>query len=149
MYTNILAATDGSDIAVKAVDQAIGLATTLGAKLTLVTIVAQTPAFAGPEIGWTIPSSVYEEIGKANDERSQAVLAAAADKARAAGIEPQTRKLKNVDIHHGILDAAKEVGADLVVMGSHGHRGLNRLILGSEASKVLSLAEIPVLIVKP
>jgi nucleotide-binding universal stress UspA family protein len=149
MYTNILAATDGSDIANEALQHAASLAKTLGARLTLVSVTPQTPAFAGPEIGWSIPASVYDEIRKANRERSQGILRAAVDKLRATGVEAATRIVEEAEPHDGILEAAGEIGADLIVMGSHGYRGLNRLILGSAASKVLSLAHVPVLIVKP
>lgn len=149
MYKNILVATDGSDIAGEALSQAANLAKTLGAKVTVVTVSPPPPALAGPEMGWSIPSSVYDEIRKGNRERSKVILDTAVAKARALGIEAATRSVEDAEPHDGIIDAANEVGADLIVMGSHGYRGLNRLILGSEASKVLSLAHVPVLIVKP
>jgi nucleotide-binding universal stress UspA family protein len=68
--------------------------------------------------------------------------------AEAAGPGARTETVESLDAYEGILEAAKTTGADLIVMGSHSRNPLSRLILGSQASKVVSLSEVPVLIVK-
>lgn len=146
MFKSILVATDGTDIAAKAVDHAAFLARTLGAKLTIVTVTEQAPTFATAELGWSVPATVFEDIRKANFEASRKILDRAA---KAAGMPAETRHVENQSPFQGILLAADGAVADLIVVGSHGHRGLERLILGSQAQKVLSLATVPVLVVKP
>lgn len=146
MYQNVIAATDGTEVATKAVEHAAYLARTLGARLTLVTVTEQAPSFAAPEIGWSVPRSVFDDIRKANRDKSRAILDAAS---KASGLAAGTMHVEDQAPFQGILDAADKAGADLIVVGSHGHRGLERLILGSQAAKVLSLAKVPVLVVKP
>ncbi len=146
MYTSILAATDGTDVAANAARHAAYLARTLGARLTFVTVTEQAPTIAAPEIGWSVPHSVFDEIRKARVESSRATLDAAV---KASGLPAKSLHVENHSPFEGILIAAEEVGADLIVLGSHGHRGLERLILGSQAQKVLTLSKVPVLVVKP
>lgn len=146
MYNHIIAATDGTDVAAKAVEHAANLARKLGARLTLVTVTEQAPTFAAPEIGWSVPQSVFDDIRRANADKSRAILEAAV---KATGLAAGTVHVEEQAPFQGILDAAEKVGADLIVVGSHGHRGLERLILGSQAAKVLSLAKVPVLVIKP
>jgi nucleotide-binding universal stress UspA family protein len=146
VYDNIIAATDGTDVAGKAVAHAAFLAKALGARLTLVTVSEQAPTFAAPEIGWSVPQSVFDDIRKANRDQSRAILDAAV---KASCLAAGTMHVEDQAPFQGILDAADRLGADLIVIGSHGHRGLERLILGSQAAKVLSLAKVPVLVIKP
>lgn len=146
MYRSILVATDGSAVATSAVAQAGTLARSLGAKLTIVTVTPQAPAFDAAEIGWSVPRSVFDEIRRANVEKSNAVLRAAA---AASGVDAETVAIEDERPYQGILDTATRVEADLIVLGSHGNRGLDRLILGSQAQKVLNLATVTVMIVKP
>ena len=76
------------------------------------------------------------------------LLAKARHRAQEAGIAAQTLHLPRHRPADGILEAADEKGCDLIVMGSHGRRGLNRLLLGSQAAEVLVRATVPVLVVK-
>lgn len=145
MYSRILVATDGTDMGGSAVAQAGGLARALGATLTIVTVTEQAPTFATPEIGWSVPASVFDDIRRANVEQSRKVLD---DAVARAGVRAETVHVENQQPFQGILDTAQSVDADLIVMGSHGHRGIQRLILGSQAAKVLSLATVPVLVVR-
>jgi nucleotide-binding universal stress UspA family protein len=146
LYTSILAATDGTDIAARAAEHAAFLARTLGARLTFVTVTDRPPTFAAPEIGWSVSPSVYEDIRKANAQTSRKILDAAV---KASGLAADGLHIEDQAPFEGILVAAETTHADLIVIGSHGHRGLERLILGSQAQKVLSLAKVPVLVVKP
>lgn len=145
MFRNIVVATDGSELAVKAVGQAGDLARTHGAKLTIVTVTAQAPVFDDSEIGWTVPASAFDAIRRANTEKGRAILRAAV---AATGVDAEAIQVENERPYEGILEAAKTAGADLIVMGSHGRRGFDRLLLGSQAAKILSLAPVSVLIVK-
>ena len=145
MYQSILVAADGSELSTTAVEHAGRLAQAVGSRLTIVTVTEQAPTFAAAEIGWSVPSSVFDDIRKANTDKSKAILAAAK---RACGMTAEVLHIEEQRPFQGILKAAERTGADLIVMGSHGHRGLDRLILGSQASKVLSLSSVPVLVVK-
>jgi len=145
-YRTILAATDGTELANRAVKQAAELAKVFGASLSLVTVSEPPPVFAAAEIGWSLPATVYDEIDAANAAAAKKTFADAT-----ALIDvplKETLHIENAGAADGIIDAATKIGADLIVMGSHGHRGINRLILGSQAARVLSNATIPVLIVK-
>jgi nucleotide-binding universal stress UspA family protein len=145
MYQSIVVAADGSTLSERAVASAGALAKALGAKLTMVTVTEQMPTFAAAEIGWSVPATVYDDIRRANSDRAKTILRAAQG---ISGIDADAVHIEEQVPYQGILDAAGRVEADLIVMGSHGHRGIERLILGSQAAKVLSLATIPVLIVK-
>jgi len=145
-FRNILVASDGSDLANRAVQQAGEIAGKLGARLSVVTVSAPPPSFAPSEIGWSVPATVYDELKAANAASAKQIFA----KAASASPAPITDTIhaESPSPAEGILQAANELGADLIVMGSHGHKGINRLLLGSQATKVLSLATMPVLIVK-
>lgn len=149
MYKNILVATDGSDVAARAVDQAIALAKALGAKLSAVTVTEPTAVVGGGYAG-IAGTIVYPlpELMKAQEETAQAILAAVSKTAAAAGIEVTTSVVSESFPAEGITGKAAEIGADLIVMGSHGRRGIGRLLLGSQTSNVLAQSTIPVLVTR-
>ena len=148
MYTNILVGTDGSALAGLALDHAVALARRTGAKLTIVTVSDTLPAFDPSEIGWGVPNAALDNLRVAANEQGKRILAAASERAEAAGIKAELLQIEGVPPYEGILTTAKETGVDLIVLASHGRRGLGRLILGSQTSKVLALSEVPVLVVK-
>lgn len=145
-YKTILVACDGTELAKEAVAQASAIAKAFGSTLSVVTVSEPPPTFASSEVGWSVPASVYEEIHAANSVAAQKIFAGA----RATSSVPikDAIHVENSGAAEGIVDTAKKIGADLIVMGSHGYRGLSRLILGSQATKVLTHSSIPVLIVK-
>jgi nucleotide-binding universal stress UspA family protein len=146
MYKHILAATDGSDLAGSAIKHAAELAQAVGAKLTIVTVTPPAPTFVGSELGYAVSTDFFEEIDKANTTHAKAVLDAAATLA-----QPVTTEQLHVtdrQPYEGILEAADEVGADLVVMASHGRSGIDRLLLGSQAGRVLAMSKTPILVIK-
>jgi nucleotide-binding universal stress UspA family protein len=149
MYKNILVATDGSEAAGRAADQAIALAKLLGSKLTFVTVTEPTAVlgagYAG--IAGTIVDPLPELI-KALDEAAAALLADVRKKADVAGVAANTTVVSESFPAEGITSKAAEIGADLIVMGSHGRRGLGRLLLGSQTSNVLAHSKIPVLVTR-
>ena len=142
VYRNILIATDGSDIAERAVKQGIGLAKSLGAKLTAVTV---TDHFSTTNVMMPHADDVdrYEKgIGAA----AKKILDSVAAQAREQGVTCDTRHVADEYPAAGIIAAARDAGCDLIVVATHGRRGLDRLLLGSQATKVLALSTVPVLI---
>ena len=143
MYTNILIATDGSEVSDKAVGQGLSLARALGAKVTVVTV---TEGFRSAISGEMVVTHPKDEFEKNASSAANTVLARAVEVARKVGIDAQTLHVKDHYPSDGIIDAAKRTGADLIVMASHGRRGISRMLLGSEANKVVTLSTVPVLI---
>jgi len=145
MYRNVLAATDGSDLGTAAVNHAASIARAFNASLTIVTVAVQVPVFDGIEPGGAIPQSVFNDLRRAAVDQCSATLKKAAE---TAGPGARTDMIESTSAYAGILELAKKIGADLIVMGSHSRTPLGRLILGSQAAKVVSLSDVPVLIVK-
>lgn len=146
MYKHILIATDGSELAKKAASEGFALAKSLGAKVTAVTVTEQWNAIAmaaKAERGPTNPIEAYEQHAHAAADR---ILDDIASSASASGISCATLHVKDRPPADGIIDAAKSSGCDLIVMASHGRRGLSRLLLGSQAARVVTASDVPVLV---
>lgn len=148
MYRRILVATDGSDFANMAVEQASDLAAGLGAELYIVTVSEALPVFSAAEIGWSLPQDVYEQMRKADAAKARRILDKATGIAKRHGAPIREIHIAGQDPYAGILEAAGNIKADLIVLASHSKSVVDRLLLGSQASKVLSLATIPVLVVR-
>lgn len=146
MYKHVLISTDGSEVAKKGVDQGLALAKALGAKATVITVTESFPVYASAAGGW-IPTEMgnYDEIQK---EYADRVLAAAKAQAEGLGVAATTLHVPNSQPAEAIIENAKSQGCDVIVMASHGRRGLGRLILGSQTSEVLSRSSVPVLVVR-
>jgi nucleotide-binding universal stress UspA family protein len=147
MYSRILVATDGSNLSKKAVASAIQLAATCGAELVAVKVVPRYPQayFEG-----SIPLSA-EEIGRVEKqwtESAQAQLAVIAQTAKAKSLTLKAVVVKSDVVSEAIIAAAKKHKADLIVMASHGRKGIKRLLLGSETQQVLTHSHIPVLVLR-
>jgi nucleotide-binding universal stress UspA family protein len=142
MYKHILIATDGSELAQKAVKAGLVLARTLGAKATAVTVSEPWTSAAGGETSAGFPFDAYE---KAVAEAAAKTLTSVSNVAKQLDITCATVHLKNYPAE-GILQAAKERGCDLIVMASHGRRGFTRLLLGSKVMRVLTDSSVPVLV---
>jgi len=145
MYKHIMVATDGSQIASNAVDHAIALAKAIGAKLTAVLVTEPYEAVAFTETLSVIDPSEYKKkcAQHANDVLSEVVRSA-----KAAGIACESIHQDNHWPYAGVIDAAEKAGADLIVIGSHGGRGFEALLLGSQAVKLLTHSKIPALVVR-
>lgn len=149
MYANILLSTDGSDVARKGVEHGIALAKALNAKATIVTVTESLPIDYGGgfDSGW-IPSQ--EEIASfdaACKERAGKVLDQARAMADRSGLSVELLHVPNAHPATAIVETAKSRGCDLIVMASHGRRGLRKLFLGSQTSEVLVNGSVPVLVV--
>ena len=149
MYTRMLIAIDGSELADKALRHAFALAKGTDAKLIVLTSTEPSTMIApGAEIMMVDIGAIIADLEKAKAEGAKIVLANGRELAKDAGLTIQTLHMPGQLPADAIISVAKEQGADLIVMGSHGRRGLGRLLLGSQAAEVLARSTIPVLIVK-
>jgi nucleotide-binding universal stress UspA family protein len=141
---NVLVATDGSPISERAVETAAQLAARVGARLTVVTVEAPYPYSAVGESSAIAGADYQAKVGAAASAR----LARAKEIAAAAGVECQTSLQEASDVYRGVIAAAEQTGAGLLVVASHGRRGLSALMLGSETQKLLAHTSVPVLVVR-
>ena len=144
MYKHILVPTDGSDITAKAVDTAVALAKLSGAKLTTLCVKEPFPYSAISEMQPVPPQEFYDAQERIAAERVRAVMAVA----EAAGVPCSGSTVEALHPWEAILDMAKQQACDLIVMASHGRRGMAALLIGSETSRVLTHSPLPVLVVK-
>lgn len=144
MFKRILVPTDGSDITAHAADTAIQLAKVHGAELLTLSVMEPFPYGAVSEIQPVPPQEFIDAQQRVTAQRVEAVCAAAA----AQGITCRGHTVEALHAWEAIIDHAKREGADLIVMASHGRRGVAALLLGSETQKVLTHTELPVLVVK-
>lgn len=143
MYAHILIATDGSELAGRAVEQGLTLAKTLGSKVTVITVTEPWTAAVSGEWAVAFPVEEYEKAAAANAQR---ILQQATDAAARIGVSCETVHVKDQFAAEGIVDEAQSRGCDLIVMGSHGRRGVVKFILGSQATRVLTHSATPMLI---
>ncbi|MDH4390259.1 MAG: universal stress protein [Aquabacterium sp.] len=144
MYKRILVPTDGSDITAHAVDTAVALAKLSGAVLTTLCVKEPFPYSAISEMQPVPPQEFYDAQERIAVERVKAVMAAA----EAAGVACSGSTVEALHPWEAILDMAKQQACDLIVMASHGRRGMAALLIGSETSRVLTHSPLPVLVVK-
>ena len=150
MYANILMSTDGSDVARNGVQQGIALAKVLNAKATVITV-TEPLVFGyggGPHAGGWMPSQEESDrFDAACKESAGKVLDEARALAEQIGISAELLHVPNAYPATAIIETAKSRGCDLIVMASHGRRGLRKLLLGSQTSQVLADGSVPVLVV--
>lgn len=149
MFKKIVVGTDGSDLGNKALHQAVDLAKLTEAHIFVVT--ATDPVATGIGSGGfgTIDAgAIVAQLEETYAEQAKAILTAATNICKERGIPISTTHAPRHRPADAILEVAETEGADLIVMGSHGRRGLQRLLLGSQAAEVLSKATVPVLIAR-
>jgi len=144
MYKRILVPTDGSEISAKAVQSAAALARLSGATMVALSVKEPFPYSAISEMQPVPPQEFYDAQERIAAERVKLAI----DAAQAAGVTCQGFTVEALHPWEAILDHAKSQGCDLIVMASHGRRGLSALLLGSETQKVLTHSPVPVLVVK-
>jgi nucleotide-binding universal stress UspA family protein len=140
----VLVATDGSPASERAVQTAAELAAAAGASLTAVAVVEPYP-YSG--VGESSAVAGVEYQSRVGAEAS-ARLARAKEIAAGAGVDCRTSMQEASEVYRGVLIAAEQMSAGLIVMASHGRRGLSALVLGSETQRVLAHTGVPVLIVR-
>lgn len=144
MFKHILVPVDGSDTAQQAVGKAVGLARAFSSTVTVVYVIDPYP-FTGLGNDYAYGQAAY--LGAASAEASQATQAAQ-HLLEQSGVSSQIVVMESNAAWRGILETAGKVNADLIVMGSHGRRGIEKLMLGSVTQSVLSHAHLPVLVVR-
>lgn len=142
MYQRILVPVDGSPTSTQGLDEAIKLAKLTGASLRLVHVVDQLTFATGFEVQTGDLVGLLREAG-------EKILGDSKARAQAAGIDVSTFLCDTFGsrVCDLVIDQAKEWAADLIVIGSHGRRGMSRLLLGSDAEQVVRMARVPVLLV--
>lgn len=145
MYAKILVPVDGSATARRGLLEAIRLAKALGSRVRVIHIVNDLAAFAAPELA---PYS--EDLLKGFREGGEAILAEARATAQSQGFKVETACIEVVGGTAGdaIVEDARKSNVDLIVLGTHGRRGLYRLVLGSDAECVVRVSPVPVLLIR-
>ena len=143
MFKSVLIATDGSELSGKVVAAGLALAKSLGARVVAVTATEPwTQMMNGEGMAFDFP---IEEYDKACAEHAGRILASVRSAAESQGMECDTRHATDFPAE-AILATAKNENCDLIVMASHGRRGISRLLLGSQTTRVITLSTVPVLV---
>jgi nucleotide-binding universal stress UspA family protein len=146
MYQRILVPFDGSATSTNGLDEAIKLAKPAGAIVRLLHVVNELSYMTGFESYGTYAGNVIEQLKEAGAE----ILAGGKARVAAAGIEVDTVLIENFSMRLADVVAEQAIAwkADLVVIGTHGRRGVQRMLLGSDAELILRTAPVPVLLVR-
>lgn len=139
MYSHILITTDGSELAQRGVDHGLTLAKNLASKVTVLTVTEPYPLQSAATI---------ESWANAQKEHGDAALAAANAAASRMGVRAELVQTTNNSPAEAIVDTSKRLGCSLIVMASHGRRGVSRLLLGSQTAEVVHSSAVPVLVVR-
>ena len=147
MYKRILVAADASPLAKKAVTHAIGLAASTGAELVVLTVTQRYPT------SYMEGAVAFEAVDAAKieqqwAEQGRALVDQFAQEAEAQGVTARGAVAKSDLVAESIIAAATKHEADLIVMASHGRKGLTRVLMGSETLNVLTHTTIPVLVLR-
>lgn len=146
MYTHILIPTDGSEFAQKGVDHGLSLAKALGSKVTTITVTGPFPIPIGGA-AWVIRPEDIARYSADCRKAAEALLAPIKATAEKMGIVADTIHVPDTRPATAILETAKRTQCNLIVMASHGRRGVERILLGSQAAEVVTSSQVPVLIV--
>lgn len=145
MYTHILIPTDGTTLSENAMRSAMKLAKALSARVTGFHVVPTTFLFEGGE-AIVVGSSALDEFAAMATARANDYLAVVEREAKAAGVSCTTLTAASDSPYEAIIGAADKAGCDLIAMASHGRKGLEGVLMGSETVKVLTHSTIPVLV---
>ena len=143
MYETILIPTDGSDGTDRAIEHATDLADTYGATVHVLYVVDTSYPYGDFDVSFDW-NAVVDEL-RTEGERA---VAGVVDAIEETGVEALASIRESENVPRAILDYAEECGADMIVMGTHGRTGLNRVILGSVTERVVRTAQVPVLTVQ-
>lgn len=145
MYKKVLIATDGSSVGDKAIEQGLEVAKKFGAKVLIIKV---TEMWSAIDVAGRDALARIETYEKAASEAASEILAKAKQAAEKAGVACETKHVADRVPADGIVGTADADNCDLIVMGSHGRRGFNKLLLGSQAQNVLTHTKKPVLIAR-
>lgn len=144
MYETILFTTDGSDESLRALDRALDLAETYDGSIYALYVVDTSYPYGDFDGAAIDLTPIFESLR----EEGERALETVGERAEGAGVPFHSAVREDGVVHRAILEYADEVGADVIVMGTHGRRGLNRWLLGSVTERVVRMSEIPVLTVR-
>ena len=147
MYQRILIPTDGSKLSSQAAQAGLQLAELMGAQVVAMNVVPKYPMsyFEG---GMAVEADQAKRLEKEWTDKAEAVVQALKDKAEARGLKAKAVTVRSDLVAESIIAASKKHKCDLIVMASHGRKGLKRLLLGSETSNVLTHSHVPVLVLR-
>lgn len=149
MYTRILIAIDGSELSSKGLTKGLELAAQLGAQADIVTVSEPWAVGMYDAMGWSAGYEASPQYKQDRETAAQKILQPALEAARSAGVAVAVS-------HHvldryaadGIIETAQACSSDLLVMTSHGRRGMSRVLLGSQTAEVLARSAVPVLVIR-
>lgn len=143
MFTHFLIATDGSQVGEKAIEQGLEAAKLYKAKVTIIKV---TEMWSALDVAGREALSKIEHYEKSAADAANAILAKAKAIADKAGVACTTMHVPDQSPAEGIVKTADAQGCDIIVMGSHGRKGINRILLGSQAHNVLNMTTKTVMI---
>lgn len=144
MFKHLLVPIDGSPTSELAVGKAIGMAKAFDSAVTAIYVIDPYP-FTGVGADFAYGQGQYLNAAKA---AATEALADARKQMEQAGVKVQTATVESHTVWRGILEAAQSGGVDLIVMGSHGRSGIEKLVLGSVAQKIVTNTSLPVLLIR-
>jgi nucleotide-binding universal stress UspA family protein len=145
MHRHILIPTDGSELSQNAIGYGMALAKSVGAKVTVLTVTAPFQTFAvEPDLVTDTPDQYVKRM----TALAAKYLNAAREAASAAGVVCETMHIEHDQPYQAIIETAARKSCDLIVMASHGRRGISAIVLGSETVKVLTHSANPVLVIR-
>lgn len=148
MFKHILLPTDGSQLSERAVQRGIKFAKEIGARVTSVHVIPEFRMMADDSFVLPTSPDLKRRYDKQAKARAGAMLDKIGESAKAAGVQYEGVSVVGDVAFKAIIDTAKKRKCDLIMMASHGRRGLSGLLLGSETAKVLTHSKIPVLVVR-
>lgn len=146
MYRRILVALDGSETSIRALTASLNLARQGGGRVRMVHVVEEL-SYLG---GFDPYGASSGDLIKVIRENGAKVLATGLAAAESAGVEADTVLYDNFGerLPEAVADAAKQWNADLIVVGTHGRRGMGRVLMGSGAEQIIRLSPVPVLVIR-
>ena len=148
MFKHVLLPTDGSKLSDRAVQRGIDLAKILGARVTSVHVIPEFRMMADESFVLPTSADLKQRYDKQAKARAEKLLARIGERAKAAGVKHEGVCAMGDVPYEYIIETARKHKCDLIVMASHGRKGLSSLLLGSETAKVLTHSKIPVLVVR-
>ncbi|NYT85719.1 universal stress protein [Pollutimonas harenae] len=147
MYKRILVATDGSELSAKAVSTALDFAQLANAELVALNVIPPSPVsyWDGTSRSQMNAVTVTES---AHIEAGQNIVHAVKEAGELKGVSTQAITIKSDLVAESIISAAHQYECELIVMASHGRRGINRVLMGNETMNVLTHSKIPVLVLR-
>ena len=144
MYKHVLLPTDGSPLSNVAIDNGLRFAKAVGAKVTgFYVMVERQPDSFEDFAPVDVKAPNLDEVAKQESEKYLRIIA---DRAQALGVPCQIHSMKHASPHQAIITMATQTGCDLIIMASHGKKGITGELVGSETARVITNCRIPVLV---